>query len=50
MGYAGKGLAGKNTFVTKAYIFSILCLVLTILGFISDLLPEEKRTVFWKTK
>lgn len=32
----------KNSSVTTAWIFSILFLVLAIIGFISDLLPEEK--------
>ena len=32
----------KNSSVTTAWIFSILFLVLAIIGFSSDLLPEEK--------
>ena len=32
----------KNSSVTTAWIFSILFLVLAIIGFISDLLPEKK--------
>ena len=37
----------KISSVTTAWIFSILFLVLAIIGFISDLLPEEK--VFLET-
>jgi hypothetical protein len=32
----------KNSSVTTAWIFSILFFLLAIIGFISDLLPEEK--------